>query len=240
MGIFNYIDTFFFISLGITFVFILLLIYHFKQQIKALEQKNDTMFEIINNIVKEISNVRALIVTTQSSFPTSHTPIPEVTREIISLEREIPKIFVSDESDDEEEESDIDEHDDEDVTDSEDSDGEDGDEEEEPHEYAEIILKKELHEIVNSENIKIITVDIDESQAVNNIDNGMSEIIHVEKMENSEESTVHLTLNENHMEIYKKMNLTALKSLVISKGLSSDPSKLKKFEILKLLEEQEE
>jgi ribosomal protein S18 acetylase RimI-like enzyme len=49
MGIFNYIDTFFFISLGITFILILLLVYHFKQRLSTIEQKSDTMFDIINS-----------------------------------------------------------------------------------------------------------------------------------------------------------------------------------------------
>ena len=40
------IENIFFISLAITFVLILLLVYHFKQRITSLEQKNDTMFEI--------------------------------------------------------------------------------------------------------------------------------------------------------------------------------------------------
>ena len=58
MGVFNFIETFFFISLGITFILILLLVYHFKQRLNTIEQKNDTMFEIINNIVKELNMVK--------------------------------------------------------------------------------------------------------------------------------------------------------------------------------------
>ncbi len=55
---FNFIETFFFISLGITFVLILLLVYHVKQRISTLEQKSDTMFEIITNIVQEVTVVK--------------------------------------------------------------------------------------------------------------------------------------------------------------------------------------
>ena len=36
-------------------------------------------------------------------------------------------------------------------------------------------------------------------------------------------------------EIYKRMGLTDLKKLVISKGLCSDPSKMKKSELIKML-----
>ena len=45
---------------------------------------------------------------------------------------------------------------------------------------------------------------------------------------------------ESEKEVYKKMSLSALKTLVISKGLCSDASKLKKHELLKLLENIEE
>jgi len=58
MAFFNFIETFFFISLGITFVLILLLVYHFKQRMTGLEQKCDTMFEIINDVVKELNLLR--------------------------------------------------------------------------------------------------------------------------------------------------------------------------------------
>ena len=71
MGLFNYIDTFFFISLGITFILILLLVFHFKQRIASLEQKNETMFEIINNMVQELVQIKYII--------TSQQPVENVT-----------------------------------------------------------------------------------------------------------------------------------------------------------------
>jgi hypothetical protein len=46
-----------------------------------------------------------------------------------------------------------------------------------------------------------------------------------------------ITNNETNIEAYKKMSITALRTLVISKGLSTDPSKMKKPELLKLLSE---
>ena len=60
MGLFNFIETFFFISLGITFILILLLVYLFKQKLSNLEQKNDSMVCIINNIVKELSTIKQI------------------------------------------------------------------------------------------------------------------------------------------------------------------------------------
>jgi len=62
MSVFNFMETFFFISLGITFVLILLLVYHFKQRLSMVEQKGDTMFDIINNMVKEMGVIKSLVM----------------------------------------------------------------------------------------------------------------------------------------------------------------------------------
>ena len=54
-------ETSFFFTLGISFLLILLLVYHFKQRLVLTEQKQDTMFEIINNLVQEITQVKRTI-----------------------------------------------------------------------------------------------------------------------------------------------------------------------------------
>ena len=75
MGVFNFMETSFIISLGITFVLILLLIYHFKQRLTASESKQDTMFEIINNLAQELNNVKGHVgQLTMMSRPS--TPYP--------------------------------------------------------------------------------------------------------------------------------------------------------------------
>ena len=78
MSVFNFMETFFFISLGITFVLILLLVYHFKQRLGAIEQKNDTMFDIINNVVQELTTVKTFVVANmaQMSSPVPMSYIP--------------------------------------------------------------------------------------------------------------------------------------------------------------------
>ena len=59
MGAFNFIESFFLLSLGITFVLIVLLVYHFKQRLGSMEQKCDTMFDIVQNLVKELKVVKS-------------------------------------------------------------------------------------------------------------------------------------------------------------------------------------
>lgn len=54
MALINFIETFFFISLTVTFVLIVMLVYHFKGRISMLEEKCDSIFEILNNVIKEL------------------------------------------------------------------------------------------------------------------------------------------------------------------------------------------
>ena len=57
MPAFNFMETFFFLSLGITFVLLLLLVYHYKQRITKTEDKVDTLFDIIQSLAKETSGL---------------------------------------------------------------------------------------------------------------------------------------------------------------------------------------
>jgi hypothetical protein len=61
MGFFSFIETFFFISLAITFVLIMLLVYHFKQRLSIVETKTDTMFEIMNSLLKEMKLIKSMV-----------------------------------------------------------------------------------------------------------------------------------------------------------------------------------
>lgn len=60
MGLFSFIEIFFFISLGVTILLIALLVYHFKQRITSLEQKYDSIFDIVSNVVKQLRNIQSL------------------------------------------------------------------------------------------------------------------------------------------------------------------------------------
>ena len=54
MGFFSFIENFFFLSLGILFILVVLLVYHFKQRMNSVEKKGDTMYGLVVNLVKEI------------------------------------------------------------------------------------------------------------------------------------------------------------------------------------------
>jgi len=291
MGLFNFIETFFFISLGITFVLILLLVYHFKQRMVILEQKGDTMFEIINNVVKELSLMKQAFVQRPvfSQMPTfsvpsfvhgSQTPVNGFKNQSVLEEEE----FDIDEDEDEDEEEDDEEEDDEGDDENDEEDDEEDDEDNEDDEddkeveiesdnvqyavhddeHLEKLVNNEIAietlESTNVENVKIINVNLDdhneneynesdnnenfEEQSNNDNDNTevvdfddtepvfvnkLEESIEVNKMEESE-------INKDDVNAFKKASLQQLKTLVISKGLATDVGKLKKNDLIRLLE----
>ena len=246
MGIFNYIDTFFFISLGITFILILLLVFHFKQQIVTLEQKNDTMFEIINNIVKELTSMKQAIFGIQPVYQDDNINLNiQPTQCKHNVEN---KIVVSDDGNSEDNsDGEYISSDDESEEDSDDESNDDG--ENSPVKIINLALQEPI-------SVNEIVSDIDnENQEYNDtyiVSNLKQELLNgniqqdnivVEKLENNTEddnlvnnSNNDFKQNENNMEIYRKMTMQSLKTLVITKGLSTDPSKMKKNELLKLLE----
>jgi hypothetical protein len=200
MGVFNFMETSFVISLGITFVLILLLIYHFKQRLTATETKQDTMFEIINNLAQELNNLRGHI--SMLSRPSTPYPFSHMNNEV-QFTHENPQ--QDDEPDEGSEEYSNDEDEDEDderiiVSDDEDDDDDD-------------ISVEELSDN-EDEKDELVIEDISES-----------------KME--EESKSQQTPN------FSKMNLGSLKAYIVEKGLVEDASKMKKAQILTLIQEQQ-
>jgi hypothetical protein len=264
MSFFSFIETFFFLTLGVTFVLILLLVYHFKQRLSALESKCDTVFELISNIVKELAVVRQTQnnnMVHQLNMGTFNVEdMRELTRMVhpsMSPNEVVEKIKVLEEDFDEDEEESSEDEDSEEGSD-------DGSEDSgEPSEYDDmpplINGTFEVDDDVPS-NIKIVNVPISENiedyiepveldQDIADSENNdqlepvelqeQEETIHVEKLEevesleNNEESN---DSQKDSKEVYNKMSVSELKALVITKGLSSDPSKKKKNELIKLLE----
>jgi hypothetical protein len=138
MGFFSFIENFFFLSLAITFVLILLLVYHFKQRITSLEQKNDTMFEIANGLVKEVGSMKAYLLSnmsTQINYPFNHISLHKID-ENNNAEDEYDadedgaddENDAEDDAEDDAEEDDEDEDDDDDTEDDNEDDAEEDDE----------------------------------------------------------------------------------------------------------------
>jgi hypothetical protein len=67
MAFFNWIETLFFVSLGITFILIVLLVNHFKGRLVTLEFKYTTVFDILNKVVSELKLIKSAQVVAQQS-----------------------------------------------------------------------------------------------------------------------------------------------------------------------------
>lgn len=259
MGFFNFIETFFFLSLGITFVLILLLVYHFKQRVTTLEQKCDTMFDILNTMVKELNAVRNAQVMLQQ-FPFSQL------RPGLSPHLDPSKIPVSDDDETSEDSSDIGDNSSDDESDDNSVSNDEGEGDESDDEMPPLVETASSADSVKIINVEIgDTIELDEhildpvsdTELENSAEEKLEppqelqseDPIRVEKMNATEtveepvatlENTEPNTSMEIPKDMYRRMPLQNLKALVISKGLSSDPGRLKKIDLVRMLEEAEE
>lgn len=247
MGVFNFMESFFFISLGVTFILILLLVYHFKQRLSMVENKADTMVDIMNNMVKEMGIIKNLAT---SQLPRNFQQQPQhqqfqqlqVPITYLDVVQDKNRIVVSenDEDSQEESESEDEESDDEDDEESEsesESDDENDDKEEEEDKNkddklipvdnidVEVILSDIITEIDNSIKTETETETEPEPESESMIEP------EIESQNISEPGTESVIESED----YTKMSITQLRSLVVAKSFISDASKMKKKHILDLL-----
>ena len=242
MALINFIETFFFISLAIAFILIVMLVYHFKDRLGLLEQKCDTMFEILNNMIKEMKNIKQ-----QTMMQVSERQIQMNQNHVLSQHVQSNTDF--DESD---VDSDIDSDIDSDV-----------DSVSEFHEEVSNVIttnnsensfKKIVVEDVLEEPHKIQKIDNDieddnelQEQAINNITDNLEELeidsigetldVPSENGSSENDESEDLVDNENHMKIdYKTLEISVLRAMVTSRGISDDVKKTKKSELIKMLQ----
>jgi len=238
MGFFSLLETFFFISLAITFVLIMMLVYHFKGRLVLLEEKCNTMFEIMNSMVKEMKNIRDS-VNTPPSVPTFDGPafttsVPFGGAASGLFPPELFRMFQ--------------------MNGSQPYDGEDdGEEDDEDIGYEVVDDEQEFKKIVVSDtelsdddedddNVKVISVDmndIDESEPLADLEEEDIVLDDEDSNEDMNEDTNEETNNVNSSEKvdYKKMDVSYLRTMVLTRGLATDTKKMKKSELIRLLEE---
>ena len=252
----NFLETFFFLSLGIAFVLILLIVYHFKQQIAAIEQKSDTLFDIIQNLAKELTSLKTQQHTNHSNMPIFFSSNDENLGNIPMFQPPIRLFNPSgvEEFKDEEEvefcddDEDMDDEDDDEYDDEKDSDNDSG---------SILYTGEEYEDFDETEVYKKIKVDdgILEGEQVTNLEEVLEELVLDEELQDESQiqemdinmddniDTTNLDMDEDHKETpsvntesYKRMNLTALKTIALSRGIQVDMSKMKKNDLIKLLQ----
>ena len=207
MGFYNIMETSFFVSLGITFVLILLLVYHFKQRLGVTEAKQDTMFEIINNIAQEITNIKSGLLLHGRHRDTPH-PISEM---IHNEERnqvcEVPihgtnsDIICDDDTSDDESYSD-----------------DDSDDEYESDDDQNKIVVSDDETLVVEEIIIPSNTDENVPATVDEID-------------------IEINVVKNETPDFSKMNLGTLRAYISDKGWTIETSKMKKAQVIEVIHE---
>lgn len=250
------LESFFFITLGISCILLLMLIYHFKGRLSQLENNQQTLFEVVNNIVQELTEIKRIVA--GNLAPMSSSGGNEKINVNLDDDDDIPELIINedeyrdDNEDEDDEETDDDDSDDEAETEEDDEDEDDTEDEEDNSDQ----LVVEVDNV--EEDVKVVSVDIDESldeieqkeetNYIDEEDDNLQEVelntdevenIKVNKLEetnNLEESESNSSNGSVSRSVYKKMTVPALKALVIEKGLSTDPGKMKKSDLIELLE----
>lgn len=234
MGFFNLLETAFFISLAITFVLIIMLVYHFKTRLVILEQKCDTMFEIMNNMIKEMKAIQMRCIPSQQP-PQVQRPVsggfPVDFLSMLSSGGNgfFPKNAEYEGEDDEDED--------------------DEDDEEEGSEFKKIVVSDtEVEEDDEDEHVKVIHIDMNEETVSSDDLPDLEEIDPEEgepedgepegEPEVKEDSSETRESLDKSSEDYKKMDISYLRTLVITRGLATDTKKLKKADLVKLLSDE--
>lgn len=236
MKLFSMLESIFFITLGICCVLLMMLIYHFKQRLSKVEQSNETMFEILNNMVHELSEMKRMYgFSNTQTFPTH------------SIDNRIP-VSLDDDEDESQDTSSLpdlvsnqpaDEYDSDESVSELDSESESDSDDEDEIKLVNVEIDNSLDTVDDEDEHNDNNIIDDEELEAVEINTSQVESIQINKVENAEdlEEPIQSSVNSvNSKEVYKKMNVPSLKALVIEKGLISDPGKLKKQELIDLLE----
>ena len=234
LGAFNMLETSLLITLAITLILIMFIIYHYKQRIITTEEKTDTMFDIINNMAQEMTNIRN---TMSIILPKPTTPIQSINKVLVSDDTE------SDSDSDSDSEYDSEQHDinTEDAAYNSDSDISNNDSD----------ISNNDSDISNGNefgNVKHISMEL-----TNNIDNNIDsthgnehfDIIDEPEVNNIELNNADNTIVEKINDLdekeikrknYRKMTISNLKEEVLAIGYKEDISKLKKNDLIDILD----
>lgn len=292
MPISQYVDTFFFISLGVTFILLFLVAFHFKTRIGQVERKNETLTEICTTLVSEIGLLKTSVQ--NHSMVTQYDSIPNVRysqldtmiyNDLHKGSRTTDKTdYIADDVNDDDSSTDTsssgeeadDEENDEESDEENDEENDDNniiDEENAVSVTVDPVVLEDEHKIVLMDQ-SILDVSLVESDSTDDIvdqiiandivDETMNEIINeiddVDGVEEVEldiqsEMTTQSALNrqlqtsssvsvqptgslkEMSMNGYKKLTIQKLRTVVIREGLCTDPSKMKKQELLNTIQD---
>ena len=127
MEVYGFLNTFFVASILISSILVVVLVYNFRQRLGAMEEKTETLLQIVNNVVQKLNN---------DSEEEMHNfvPLTNVNSEAYYGDNDIKVQYQDNEQDqeetDEDDEDDDEDDDDDDGDDDDDNDGDDDDDDE--------------------------------------------------------------------------------------------------------------
>ena len=233
MTSFKFIETFLFLSLGITFALIVTLVYHFKKRMENMETKCDTMFDIVQKLATELSSIQKppnmyefhsdTNVLDSNSYDNLTENISLRREEILELsgETNIEESNVKDESDN-------------DDTDSDESDNDDSDSDESVNDNREQISSNNEP----SNTIKFDKIDLPEDNEVKVINVSDSDVLEVSSLNdgNLEDLDYIDEDNDSTIEELNEDNLLNVNKIDENENTNNKPSRsaLKKLKIADL------
>ena len=218
----SFMNTFFVASILICCLLVLMLIYNFRQRLSTLETNYKLALEMMNNVVQKMELIENNVASGGEVQHSQELNIPMVSQQQYNVleqqddedeDGECEQLSDDDDEDengsDEEGDEDDEDDDDDDEDDDEDENGSDEDDDEEDENVAE---SKENNVVEQQE-------DMDDDNTISTEDG----------------KEMARTLETDGEMDYEKMNLTQLRALVKTRGLSSSVSKMKKADALALL-----
>ena len=249
----------FLMFLGILVLVVALLVVYFESKFREQNHKISAMLSLVSSLAEEVNGTK-MIIHQLTMNPQTQQQVPFFQNKEYNLETKIVQndnnlIAVSDDEDSESDDDSYVDSDDESVSD------EDSDSDEEQPKNIKVFrlnISEDLNQIDGlDEEVNSVLEDLDEASldeasleeaSLEEFDDNSStssesiketENNDVKKIDNFMDlKSINITLEETKTEQsvdYKKMALPKLRSVVAEKGLSSDSSKLKKNELLKLL-----
>lgn len=220
-------ESFFLLSLGVTFVLLVLLVFHFRNRISSLEQKAETMFSLLNNVVTELNNMRGGV----------HPPMVHMSEQPIQSKIEVQ---LSEDDDDSDAETDDD-------SDAESDDDSDADAPvktvnmEIDATFDDIPVETTIDAEEDAETPYVIEPSIIDAPlpeielVVNKSDTNLTE--HLDETVAS--ASAEEAIKENGALMVDEMTLQELRTYANEKGLVTDASRMKRHTLLKLIQSAE-
>ena len=208
----SFMNTFFVASILICCILVLMLIYNFRQRLSTLETNYKLALEMMNNVVQKMELIENNVASGGEVQHSQELNIPMVSQQQYNVLEQHDDEDEDGEceqlsDDDDEDENGSDEEDDEDDEDEDEDEDDDNDEDDNNVAESKENVNVEQHEDMDDDNT-ISTEDGKEMARTLETDGEMD---------------------------YDKMNLTQLRALVKTRGLSSSVSKMKKADALALL-----